>query len=215
MAAPVLNKKIEKTLRIAIMRGGTLGYNPDMYKLGFADNIPPSSKFNAELEKYGKIEYDFSMDDDFGFSFGNSAWNSFTINEYGRSVIKEIDKERNGIFGIKKILRGVGKLLLGFLEYGIGLVIFCVAAYYLASIDSFEEYTWYSGIWHALFFVPNFIMHYCYDQDILYFAESHTAAYTFFYWADMIIIIIPSVLGFVKMVISDFLKGLFKFIHNM
>lgn len=30
--------KIEKVLRMAIRQGGEVAYNPDMYKLGFADN---------------------------------------------------------------------------------------------------------------------------------------------------------------------------------
>ena len=36
------SKLVEAVLRRAIRQGGSVGYNPDMYDYGFADNIPPS-----------------------------------------------------------------------------------------------------------------------------------------------------------------------------
>lgn len=202
MSVPVLNKRIEMALRIAIAKGGSLSYNPDMYKLGFADNIPPSEKFNKELEKYGNIEYDWGMDDDFGYgSPFSGAWVSFTINEKGRAVIKEID----GFMGYKKILRILGSLL----GYALGLGIFCVIAYFIASISEYKEYSWYMGIWHALFVVPNFLLHCFYDSNILYYAKEHTTAYGIFFWLVFVIGIIPGIIRYLKEVLVSILKGWF------
>lgn len=44
---------LEAVLRRAILQGGSIGYNPDMYDYGFADNIPPSEEFNNKLRQYG------------------------------------------------------------------------------------------------------------------------------------------------------------------
>lgn len=210
MSAPVLNKKIEMALRIAISRGGTLGYNPDMYRLGFADNIAPSSKFNAELEKYGTIHYDYSMDmDDFSCSSFDEAWHSFTINEHGRAIIKEIDKDRNGALGLKKLFRFLWSALWSLFGYSLGLIIFCVAAYYLASIDYSNEYSWYMGIWHAIFVVPNFLLHHCCDTNILYYAEEHTTAYSVFFWIIFVTSIVPGIYQYLKNLMVDLLKQWF------
>lgn len=93
-----VSKGVEYILRCAIAKGGSVGYNPYMYRLGCADNIPPSDNFNTELQKYGRIDWG-------GSSFlgeGNDGWDvpgvwhAFYINDKGRSAIKTIDLERNG-----------------------------------------------------------------------------------------------------------------------
>lgn len=209
MAAPVLNRKIEMALRIAISKGGRLGYNPDMYRLGFADNIPPSESFNAELKKYGSIAYD-CYDDIYGWPTPmDGAWHSFTINAHGREVIKEIDRERNGAFGYKKLIRFTCSAFGILFSYVLGLAIFCTAAYFLAKIDYSQEYSWYMGIWHALFATPNFILHHCYDSDILYFANQHTTAYSIFFWLIFVVSVIPSLLRLLKTLIVDLLRKWF------
>lgn len=47
-----MNKKFDKAilfvLRYAIEHDGVASYNPCMYHLGYADNIPPSEEFNNE-----------------------------------------------------------------------------------------------------------------------------------------------------------------------
>ena len=48
---------LEAVLRRAILQGGSIGYNPDMYDYGFADNIPPSEEFNNKLRQYGTLRY--------------------------------------------------------------------------------------------------------------------------------------------------------------
>lgn len=93
MGVEILNKRIELALRIAISNGGTLYYNPDMYRLGFADNITPSKEFNDELSKYGDLRYIdieecYDLDEYEAFK---GTWSSFAINEKGRAIIEKID----------------------------------------------------------------------------------------------------------------------------
>lgn len=57
-------------------------------------------------------------------------------------------------------------------------------------IDPLESYGWLSGIWHGLFFVPNYIRHLVWDAEFK--ATDYTTAYNVFYW----IFSIFSTLGF-------------------
>lgn len=205
MSVPILNKRIEMALRIAISKGGTLSYNPDMYRLGFADNIPPSEEFNNELKKYGNISYGYSMDDDF-YNSPIDSWSSFTINNKGKDVIRQIDKERNGYLGLNKIFRFLCSTLISLIGYAIGFAIICVAANYLSHIDANEEYSWYMGIWHAVFIIPNLLLHFCYDSNILFFAKEHTSAYALFFWVIFVIFGIPAIFQLVKSIIVEILK---------
>ena len=72
----------------------------------------------------------------------------------------------------------------------ITILVYCFLGYLLCDIDPDIEYTWYSGIWHGLFFVVNFIR--SWFTDALYKAEAYTTAYNVFYWIFSIL----SVLGF-------------------
>ncbi len=38
-----------------------------------------------------------------------------------------------------------------------GIVIYVFLGWIICQIDAYESYTWYSGIWHGLFFVPNIL----------------------------------------------------------
>ena len=206
MSAPKLNKRIEMALRIAISKGGTLGYSPDMYHLGFSDSIIPTSKFNKELEKYGTIKYNYIIDMEYGVRSLSETWHSFTINEHGREVIKAIDKERNGFLGLKKLFRFLWSAFWVLFAYGLGLVAFCVVAYYYARINDTQEYSWYMGVWHAIFVVPNFLLHYLFDSDILYYANEHTTAYSVFFWIVFVVSIAPGIFQFLKTLIEDLLE---------
>lgn len=63
----------------------------------------------------------------------------------------------------------------------------------LCDIDSSKEYSWYSGIWHGLFFIPNLIR--SWFGEAIYKAESHTAAYNFFWWIFTILSMCSFLLG--------------------
>lgn len=54
-------------------------------------------------------------------------------------------------------------------------------AQWICNIDPGTEYVWYSGIWHGLFVVPNFVRG-LFDADVLCFATLHTTAYTVWWW---------------------------------
>lgn len=114
-----MDKRIENAityiLRYAIAKGGKAYYNPCMYHLGFADNIPPSEEFNRELCKYGKVHYDRYIEYDFDYSLYDS-WTYFEIDERGREYIEEKDKIINGSFGILKLLRYSASFVLSLLQ---------------------------------------------------------------------------------------------------
>ena len=71
------------------------------------------------------------------------------------------------------------------------IVVYCLLGWLLCDIDPHKQYTWYSGIWHGLFFVVNFIR--SWFTDALYKADIFTTAYNVYYWIFSIL----SVLGFV------------------
>lgn len=70
------------------------------------------------------------------------------------------------------------------------ILVYSFFGWLLCDISPDTEYTWYSGIWHGLFFVANFIR--SLFTDALYKAEIYTSAYNVFYWIFSVI----SVLGF-------------------
>ena len=152
---------VEKILRRAIVQGGRIGYNPDMYDFGFADNIPPSEELNNELRNYGQLKYQSRYSDD-GFVYGyNNVWSSFVIDECGRQYIRELDKVKDGPFKIKKVIRYFFySFLFGFcLPLVAVLGIEIALAWLFCNIDALESYSWISGIFHGLFIVPNYIRH--------------------------------------------------------
>lgn len=57
----------------------------------------------------------------------------------------------------------------------------CLISKWLCDISCEETYTWYSGLWHGLFFVPNLLRHAAYK------AEFYTAAYNVWWWIGTII----------------------------
>lgn len=72
----------------------------------------------------------------------------------------------------------------------ITILVYCFLGWLLCDIEPDKEYTWYSGIWHGLFFVVNFVR--SWFTDALYKVEIYTTSYNVFYW----IFSIFSVLGF-------------------
>lgn len=80
------------------------------------------------------------------------------------------------------------KYLLIALIYIIGIAIkltivvlfMILIGWFLCDIDPDKTYTWYSGIWHGLFFIPNLIR--SWFTDALYKAETYTTAYNILWW---------------------------------
>lgn len=73
----------------------------------------------------------------------------------------------------------------------ITIAVYSFFGWLLCDIEPGKEYTWYSGIWHGLFFVVNWVR--SWFSDALFKADVYTASYNVFYW----IFSIFSVLGFI------------------
>ena len=89
---------------------------------------------------------------------------------------------------VRAILMFLAYLLLYLVIY---FAISIVLAWWLCDIDPAKTYTWYSGIWQGMFFLPNLVR--SWFSDALFKAESYTAAYNVLYWIFSIL----SVIGFV------------------
>lgn len=174
-----VSKGVEYILRCAIAKGGSVGYNPYMYRLGCADNIPPSDNFNSELQKYGRIDWgrsSFLLEGNDGWDVPG-VWHAFYINDNGRSAIKTIDLERNGKFGYKKILRCLWYAFIILLKdvvlcLGLGILL----SYFLCNIEEGDKVGCLSGFWHGLFAIPNFFR-YVIDDNVLFYSSNHTTGY--------------------------------------
>lgn len=70
----------------------------------------------------------------------------------------------------------------------ITLAVYMFLGWLLCDIEAGKEYTWYSGIWHGIFFVNNWIR--SWFGDALYKAETYTGAYNFFFWIFSIISVV-------------------------
>ena len=62
----------------------------------------------------------------------------------------------------------------------LSLLFYYVCAWLLCDIEPGKEYTWYSGIWHGWFFLPNLVRHWF--TGALYKADFYTPAYNVWYW---------------------------------
>lgn len=68
---------------------------------------------------------------------------------------------------------------------GISLMIIGIIAHWLCWINPHETYTWYSGIWHGLWFFPNLIL--SFFTNTLFKAEHYTTSYNLFWWATVVL----------------------------
>lgn len=86
--------------------------------------------------------------------------------------------------------------ILTFLTGGLALVFVLVLSligWLLCNIHPGETYSWYSGIWHGLFFLPNYIRHLIWG--VPFKAELYTTAYNVFYWIFSILSTASYLLG--------------------
>lgn len=128
MEGKSLDRAIRYVLRYAIEHNGKAYYNPCMYYLGFADNIPPSENFNNELRKYGSLHYSGYVD---GYEYYDyDAWDYFQIDERGEKYIKDLEPA-----GLGKIVRMLLTVSLSILQ--IPFVLEGWISYFLNSIIKF------------------------------------------------------------------------------
>jgi hypothetical protein len=89
-----------------------------------------------------------------------------------------MDEESGFIMSI-----GIGGLIF----FGIGIFLMvCILANKVCYIDASSHYTWYSGIWHGIFVVPNFVLSLFID-GIYCKAQVYTTGYNIWWWISMIL----------------------------
>lgn len=76
----------------------------------------------------------------------------------------------------------------------IGVLVYMFFGYLFCDINTAETYSWYSGIWHGMFFIPNLLRH-CFNSDILYKANDYTAAYNIWWWISTVVSVISFIFG--------------------
>lgn len=109
-------------------------------------------------------------------------------NEYGLSPKYDEEYEREDYMGETGPLTGLLGVGLGcpgclaIIIIGPAIAIFL--ARWLCDIDPYTEYTWYSGIWHGLFFLPNLVR--SWFGDALYKAEIYTTGYNIWWWITVV-----------------------------
>lgn len=78
------------------------------------------------------------------------------------------------LFALFGLIAAISRIAIPFF---IGVILAC----FLCNIHDGETYSWLSGIWHGMFFVPNFIRS-LFDSDILYKATDYTTMYNVYWW---------------------------------
>ena len=73
------------------------------------------------------------------------------------------------------------------------ILVYCFLGWLLCDIDTEKAYTWFSGIWHGIFFVPNLLR--SWFGDALYKAETYTTAYNIFFWIFSILDVLGLLFG--------------------
>lgn len=88
-----------------------------------------------------------------------------------------------GVLSIPFVI--LGYLLLIIIKAAIPLGLGILLAHFICNIQAHETYCWIEGIWHGMFFIPNFVRH-LFDSDILYKASHYSAMYNIFWWSMLI-----------------------------
>lgn len=78
----------------------------------------------------------------------------------------------------------------------ITILVYSFFSWLLCDIDAGKEYTWYSGIWHGMFFIANWIRSWFWDA--LYKAEIYTTAYSIYYWIFSVLSVVGFLFGPIK-----------------
>jgi hypothetical protein len=79
-------------------------------------------------------------------------------------------------------------LFMGSLVFYLGIfLLFCLLSTEICIINPTKNYTWYSGIWHGIFAIPNWIISW-FSSDIYCKAPLSTFAYSVFWWLSLIFI---------------------------
>ena len=82
---------------------------------------------------------------------------------------------------MKRLLFTLFGFVLAISRVAVPLLIGVILACLLCNIHESETYSWLSGIWHGMFFVPNYLRHIV-DSDVLYKAVNYTVMYNVYWW---------------------------------
>lgn len=86
------------------------------------------------------------------------------------------------LFSLFGFILAISRIAIPFL---IGILLACL----LCNIHEDETYAWFSGIWHGMFFLPNYIRSLI-DSDVLYKAVDYTTVYNIFWWIVSVVEVI-------------------------
>ena len=105
--------------------------------------------------------------------------------------------ERLFVAVIAALFTATKNLVVVGLAVGLGMLI----ASFLCDIYEQEAYSWFSGIWHGLFFIPNYARSIL-NPSVLYKAFYFSTMYNVFWWI-VVVLQIPTMLTlFYKLVIE-------------
>jgi len=79
------------------------------------------------------------------------------------------------------IFAAISEFLRSILVVGGAVGISMLMAKFLCNINPHDSYSWISGIWHGLFFIPNYARGLL-SPEILYKALDYTTMYNVFWW---------------------------------
>lgn len=72
-------------------------------------------------------------------------------------------------------------------------LIACLVASWLCDINSGTTYSWYHGIWHGIFFIPNLIR--SIFTDAIFKAELYSSTYNIFWWITVVFEVLGILIG--------------------
>ena len=90
-------------------------------------------------------------------------------------------KEKNMNKLLMVIFTAISEFLRSILVVGVAVGILMLIAKFLCNINPHDSYSWISGIWHGLFFIPNYARGLL-SPEILYKALDYTTMYNVFWW---------------------------------
>ena len=77
-------------------------------------------------------------------------------------------------------------MTIGSIVFYIGIFLtFCLLSTKISYINPEKTYSWYSGIWHGIFVIPNWVVSWFAD-DVYCKAPSSTTAYSIWWWISFI-----------------------------
>lgn len=82
---------------------------------------------------------------------------------------------------MKKGLGCIFGLFMYVMYIAISIGIVCALASWMCNISDAKSYTWYSGIWQGIFFIPN-LVRYIFDSSIHFKAPIATLGYNIWWW---------------------------------